>query len=185
MKPEFELTPGIENKKKAWLQELASFIVEANNNTWAVNAPEIEPKRPDYKEPQPYQKGDWELDDSYTGYFRAPGMTTVYYKKRIVWTMQYGGHGQTEGSEYRAKQTFEFLKSALTQVSPELPFRGPKEYIRGSQRYNFTLLEGDITDCLWREEIYEDNYLTFTQTGLAGIVIHKDKDQSPLYPWDL
>jgi len=119
--------------------------VIANTRTWAADGAEVSPERPGYKELQfPYPnmsekdaeayKGweDWRLRDSYTGYFRAPGMTTVYYKGQPAWTMQFGGHGQTEGYEDRAKQTFNFLKAALMKVSPELPFRGPKKYSEGN-----------------------------------------------------
>ncbi len=196
-------------RKETWLKNLADFIVIANGKTWAADGAEVDPQRPGYKELQwPYPsimrknvekmteeeleayeayKGweDWMLRDSYTGYFRAPGMTTVYYKGQPVWTMQYGGHGQTEGYEDRVRQTYKFLKAALKQVTPEMPFRGPKEYVEDNKRYEFTLLEGDITDCLWREKITEDNQLTFTQTGIAGIVIHRDGNKQPQLPWNI
>ena len=198
MSKEIQLTPEQEAKKEAWLKNLADFIVIANGKTWAADGAEVDPQRPGYKELQwPYPnmteedakayKGweDWLLRDSYTGYFRAPGMTTVYYKGQPAWTMQYSGHGQTEGYEDKAKQTYEFLKTALKQVTPEIPFRGPKEHAEGNKRYEFTLLEGDITDCSWQERISEDGQLTFTQKGLAGIVIQRDSTRQPINPWDL
>lgn len=168
--------------KEAWLKDLASFIIEANGQTWAADGAEVNPERPGYKELE-YSKGDWRLRDSYTGYFRAPGMTTIYYKGEPAWTMAYGGHGQSEGFEDRAKGTFNFLRTALKQVSPKLPFRGPELYEEGNRKYTFELLHGDITDALWREEIREDGQLTFTQTGLAGIVIDRDENKQPTYPW--
>jgi len=127
---------------------------------------------------------DWTLRDSYTGYFRAPGMTTVYYKGAPASTMQYGGHGQTEGYENSAKQTFGFLKRALTKVSPELPIRGPKEYVEGDNRYEFEMIEGNMEDGLWRERITEGGIETFTQSGLVGIVIHRDANKQPILPWN-
>lgn len=200
MSAEVDLTPEQEAKKEAWLKKLADFIVIANGKTWAADGAEVDPRRPGYKRlqwPYPDKKmteqdwndyrgwEDWRLEDEYTGYFRAPGTTTVYYKDQPAWTMQYGGHGQTEGYKDRAAQTIEHLKAALRQVSPDMPFRGPKEYIEGNKRYEFTLLEGDITDCLWREKITEGGQLTFTQTGLAGIVIQRNENRRPIYPWDL
>ncbi len=187
-------------RKETWLNQLANFIVIANGKTWVADGAEVGSQRPGYKELQwPYPEDkmteqdkkdyqgweDWKLRDSYTGYFRAPGMTTVYYKGQPAWTMQYGGHGQTEGYEDRAKETFNFLKAALMKVSPELPFRGPKQYSEGNSEYTFQLLSGDITDCLWREEIRENGDLTFTQTGLAGIVIHRDGNKQPHLPWNI
>lgn len=125
------------------------------------------------------------MRDSYTGYFRAPGMSTVYYKDIPAWNMQYGGHGMIEGYENRAKPTFQFLREALKRVTPALPLRGALEYEEGDYRYNFKLLNGDMTDCLWREEIAEGGILTFTQTGLAGVIIHIDAGRKPQAPWDL
>ena len=112
------------DRREQWLEELASFIVEANRNTWAAEGAEVSPERPGYKELE-YKSGLWRLRDSYTGYFRAPGMTTIYYKDIPSWNMQYGGHGMTDGNR------------------------------------------------------------TFTQTGLAGIIIQRDSDKKPQLPWNL
>lgn len=186
-------------RKETWLKSLADFIVIANGKTWAGDGAEVEPRRLGYKRLQwPYPDGkmtewnredykgweDWRLEDEYTGYFRAPGMTTVYYKDIPAWTMSYGGHGQTEGYEDKANETFTFLRAALSQVTPDLPFRGPKEFTQGNKRYEFELLEGNIEDGSWREKIIEDNVLTFTQTGIVGIVVHKDANKQPLPPWN-
>jgi len=38
---------------------------------------------------------------------------------------------------------------------------------------------------LWREKITEGEQLIFTQTGLAGIVIQRDKNRQLVSPWDL
>jgi hypothetical protein len=187
-------------EKNEWLKKLSQFIVTANGKTWAADGAEVDPRRPGYKRLQwPYPgdkmteqdrkeyKGweDWRLEDEYTGYFRAPGMTTVYYKEKPAWTMSYGGHGQTKRYEKQAKQTFNFLKSALMKVTPELPFRGPEEYIEEDKKYTFKMIEGDITDGLWKEEITENGIVTFKQTGIVGIVINKDQSRKPLLPWKI
>lgn len=46
------------------------------------------------------------------------------------------------------------------------------------------MLEGDTVDGLWKEEITEDG-LTFTQTGLAGLVIPGHANRKPFLPWNL
>ncbi|MBI4037346.1 hypothetical protein HY385_02895 [Candidatus Daviesbacteria bacterium] len=170
--------------RQQWLRELAEFIIEANKNTWAADGTEVKPERLGYKELE-YENDLWRLRDSYTGYFRAPGMTTVYHKDRPVWTMAYGGHGQTEGYEDKARQTFQFLRAALMRVTPELPFRGPERYKEGGNLYTFKMLDGDIVDGLWKEEITENGVLIFTQIGVVGIVIHRDSNRNPISPWNL
>ncbi len=171
--------------KESWLQELATFIIEANKNTWAADAPEVEAQRPGYKELE-YKSlnGLWLLRDSYTGYFRAPGMTTIYYKDVPSWAMSYGGHGMTEQYNDIVKPTFQFLKKALMRVTTELPYRGPKDYSEDDWNYNFEH-QGNLEDCLWTERITKSGELVFTQTGFAGTIIQRDSERQPQYPWEL
>jgi len=170
-------------ERNQWLKELADFIVEANSKTWAAEGAEVTPERKGYKELE-YQRGEWRLRDSYTGYFRAPGMTTIYFKDKPSWTMAYGGTGQLEGHEGIVKPTFTFLKKALMQVSTQMPFRGPQEYNEDGWRYAFRLLRGDITDFLGEENIHKGDDRVFTQTVIGGIVIQKDSNRQIVYPWN-
>lgn len=191
MSGEIKLSPESEAKKDTWLKELANFIVEANTHTWAADGDEVEPQRPGYKElryPQPNPEtgkvdGDWELRDSYTGYFRAPGMTTIYYKGKPAWTMAYGGRGMEESKYPVTKPTFMFLMAALMKVTPELPFRGPREYVEGKRKYQMEV-EGNLEDFHGQEEITENGDLAFTQIFFGGIVISKTPERTPLYPWE-
>lgn len=192
-------------EKDIWLGKLAAFIVIANGKTWAADGAEVDPQRPGYKELQwPYLVmseqdkqdyagwEDWLLRDSYTGYFRAPGMTTVYYKNRPVWAQSYGGPGMKEGHEALVKPTFDFLKEALMKVTPKLPFRGPEAHLKGSAWngwvYSFEHT-GSIEDATWTEHIIRrhkfDLKPVFTQTGFAGTIVHRTEDRKPLYPWEL
>lgn len=186
---ERKLSPEEEARKEAWLKELAKFIVEANLRTWAADGPEVIPQRPGFKELE-YPPGaspetaEWYYRDSYTGYFRAPGMTTVYYKGRPAWAQVYGGHGQIEGSYNVVKPTFDFLRKALKRVTPELPFRGPEEYKEGDFVYTFELEEDNIEDCTWNELITKNDWEIFSQVGSAGLIIHRDQNRQPIYPWN-
>ena len=175
--------PEQEARKEQWLGELSEFIVEANRNTWAADGGEVEPQLPGFKTLE-YKRGDWWLRDGYSGYFRAPGVTTVLKNDIPVWYMAYAGPGQTEEHYDKVKGTFSFLKEALMAVSPSLPIRGPEEYINGDKQYTFKMLEGDMTEGLWKEEITESGLVTFRQTGLVGIFIHKTADLQPVHPWD-
>jgi hypothetical protein len=179
------------DKKQLWLGELANFIVEANQHTWAgegAEVPEDKVERKGYKELE-YSRGVWRLRDSYTGYFRAPGMTTIYSKEQPVWTMAYGGVGQIPGQEAIVKPTFAFLKKALMQITPEMPFRGPEYFYEPSDKldwtYNMKLERASIEDFKGRERIFHgDNNLVFEQDFFGGIVIPKSDDGQPIFPWD-
>lgn len=175
--------PGMSSELKIkWLEELRDFIVLANKNTWAAKGQRIEPQRPGFKELE-FSDGDWLLRDSFVGSFRAPGMTTIYYKGNPAWTMQYGGHGIIEGYESIARDIFDFLEDTLMRITPELPFRGPREYVKGNKTYNFNILSGDIEDGMWKEQITESGKLVFEQYGINSLVIARTKDRQPVFPW--
>ncbi len=169
--------------KESWLKELADFIVEANKNTWAADKGKVEPFFPGDKELE-YKRGLWHLRDKFSGHFRAPGETVIRYKNFPVWQISYGGHGMLEDYYPIAKPTFQFLRAALMQVKPKLPFRGPTTYQEDEWNYTF-VVNGDMEDCTWVERITKGGELVFTQNGFAGIVIGKTADKKPVYPWDL
>ena len=175
-----ELTPD-EERREAWLKELAEFIVEANKNTWAADKGKVAPQRPGCKELD-YERGDWHLRDSYTGYFCAPGMTIVYYKGQPAWTMAYGGSGMEDDKYEIAGQTFDFLKEVLMKVTPQLPYRGPKNFKDGEYQYKLKV-KGDLADFDGKETITKGKELVFSQLFFGGVVINKDSSRHPVYPW--
>jgi len=170
-------------EKKLWLEELAAFIVEANRNTYAADSGQVTPERKGYKELE-YAQGLWRLRDSYTGYFRAPGMTTVYFNELPAWTMVYGGRGQHNDCLELVQPTFDFLKAALMKVSVEMPFRGPSEFTRGGWVYRFSLRRGDLSDFEGEEYILRTFRPVFSQIVFGGIVIPKDEHRNPQFPWN-
>ncbi len=176
-------------RKEAWLNELAKFIVEANLNTWAADAGKL-PDEDGFKRHR-YARGPWRLEDKYTGYFKAPGFTTVYYKDKPAWMMTYGGMGQAEGSEEIVKETFTFLKEALKEVTPDLPYRGPRKYLKNGWEYRLVFNYGDsidadnLTGFFATEKIYYGFRKVFEQTVMGGIVVHKGENRQPIFPWNL
>lgn len=179
---EYKFTPEQEARKQAWLKELSEFIVRANRNAWAADQGQIDPLLPGDKTHE-YKEGDWWLLDNFSAYFRAPGITVVRYKERPAWHMYYGGLGMTQSHYDKVKETFVFLREALMQVTTEMPLRGPSKYRNGNRLYTFRM-NGNIENCEWVEKVIQDNDLVFTQTGAAGIYIHKTDDRKPLYPWN-
>jgi len=156
------------------LKELAEFLVEAKTRTYAnVNAKEIKPQRPSFKEIE-YKKGRWEYRDSYCGFFFAIGQEIVRYNKEPIWAMSYtGGIGKKyHGDVAFAKDTFGFLKKALAKVSTKSPYRGPKSYSLGDYKYINTI-KGDITDFSGTEKIYYKAKIVFKQEYIGGLIIKK------------
>lgn len=174
-----------EARKEQWLSELADFIVEAGKNGWAANATK-EKDNITGKKKLVYERDDWKYVDEYTGYFVAPGTSDVFYKGRHVWTMTYGGKGQTPAFFDKAPETYAFLKTALMQPDPDLPIRGAHTLVSdvGNWEYAF-MFDGDLTDAAWHEIVLKDDSLMFSQDGTCGIVVDKDAGYNPVYPWDL
>lgn len=180
--------PGheIESNREQFMAELLDFVVEAGQHGWAAESKREErPQRPNFKE-LVYERGEWQYRDSYTGYFMAPGTSLVYYKQRPVWCMTYGGTGQEPTHFDQAKETYAFLRNALMQPEPAFPVRGPSrfedEQTGAYYRFHYS---GDLADGSWNESIDFSGIPVFSQRGDVGIIIDKDDDRNPVYPWDL
>lgn len=192
-----ELAPAPEQKeakKEQWLGELTGFLAESYQHGWAAGAEKI--KDPETGEKTlVYERGEWKYVDKYTGYFAAPGESKIFYKGRHVWSMNYAGRGQNPNYYDKVRETYDFLKEALMHADPNLPLRGPSHYEAADQRweYYFELEEGDLSNGSWHEYIvhFESNGpeligdVVFGQEGTCGVIIDKDADYNPVYPWDI
>ena len=118
------------------LEELSEFLIKAKINTYASDAAEISPQRPNFKELE-FSKGDWNYRDSYAGSIVFPGQEVVRFKTKPVWIMSYHGEIFQEywNNPEFIEQTFDFLKLCLRQVIVDRPFRGPKNFQKDSFEY--------------------------------------------------
>tara|TARA_Y100000310_G_scaffold338346_2_gene427733 strand:- start:425 stop:961 length:537 start_codon:yes stop_codon:yes gene_type:complete len=176
------------SRRKAWQDELAEFIVEGHKNAWAAEGGEIDPVIPGIKSMH-HNRGEWDYYDNFGGYFKAPGWTVVNFRGQPAWSMSYFGMGQNLRFYDSAKPTFDFLKKALLEVTPDMPYRGPARFTEEDLTYTFRLLRGDLEDFTWAEEIVkrgsEFPELQFSQEGAGGIILARDEDRKPVIPWDL
>ena len=121
------------------LDELAHFLVAAKKACWAKGDDlRVASQRPDFKEYE-FMRGRWNYRDSYAGSLRAGGGEVVRCNGVPIWMMNYFG-GMSAGflnNQIFAEETFDFLRSALLEVKPEKPFRGPEPlFRRGKFTYN-------------------------------------------------
>lgn len=181
--------PSHESSKDRWMQELTAFLSESNANGWAAGA-EKQKNLLTGEKKLVYEHGDWRYEDTYSGYYTAPGETKVFHKGRHVWGMNYAGQGQNPEHYDKVKETFEFLRAALQVFDSELPLRGPSEFRDQSGRWQYTFsIDGDLLNGAWVEMVgrlepgigYRQY---FSQTGTCGIIIDKDADYNPIFPWD-
>jgi hypothetical protein len=190
-----ETVSAPETTKQAWLKELAKFLGEAAESSWATDVPQVKDSETGEKRII-FTRDEWTYIDSCHGYFSAFGANNVYQHNKLVWSMNYGGQGQLTEHYDEAPQTFEFLKEALQHFDQELPIRGPKFYPDhtveqepGSFTYT-CLTKGDLERGEWHEWIYVDEgkYVVdpyFQQSGTFGVIIDRDDQGNPAHPWDL
>jgi len=148
------------------LKELAKFLVEAKKNTYAADGKEVGPERKGFKEFE-YRRGKWYYKDSYVGFFMAHGQEVVRYEEKPVWVMSYSG-GMKEDFQNDiefAKETFSFLKKALSKVEESRPFRGPRLFEKNGFIYmneyygdikNFRGIE--LINCKGKN-VFKQNYI--------------------------
>lgn len=154
------------------IEELNKFLYDANANGYASGENEFSPpQRPGFDEIE-YRKGDWLFHDSYAGHYFAPGQEVAYYKDKPVWAMAYSGgmREKYQTDELFTKNTIVFLKKALLEMDPNLPFRGPKKFQYADWKYN-SKVKGDTKDFIGNEKIYYQDQLVFEQNFIGGIII--------------
>ncbi|MBS3156059.1 XRE family transcriptional regulator [Candidatus Woesearchaeota archaeon] len=163
------------------LGELVRFLVKAKRGTYAGDGREIMPQRPGFKELE-FSEGDWNYRDSYVGFFRAPGQEVVRFQGQPVWTMSYDGGmlPNFRDNVAFAKETFVFLKRALSLCPEHIPFRGPYELRDREMKFQYiNFPEGNVTDFRGSEHIHINVSVdsphpvleVFRQNYFGGLVI--------------
>lgn len=174
------------------LEELANFLVKAKKACWAGGGEEEIVM--DSSKLLTFQKGNFHYTDNYAGYFQIAGNEFVRWRDfdgPRIWQMNYSGGmlPEFQGNKKLAKETDNFLREALSQVTPEAPFRGPlnneerflRTHCRGSYKddkkdliYEIIVL-GDIKRFSGREEIEQtkNRNTIYSLTFHGGIIIPK------------
>jgi hypothetical protein len=128
--------------------QFVKFLIKAKQNTYAGSGVLSQASRTASKD-LTFREGDWHYLDTYLGDFHFIGEEAVWYKQIPVWGMNYYGRMLVE----KIPPGFgEFLKSALLQVPPEMPFRGPEELIGSDFTYT-CYVEGNLEGFRGREFI--------------------------------
>ena len=116
-----------------------------------------------------YQEGDWSYEDSWVGGEPFSGMTTVWFRGVVFWSMIYRGR-VTSG--YNKEEVYPCLWTALAKVSPDRPFRGPENmsYDDGKAWYH-NQWSGSLVDFNGEESItIADRGVAYKMTYQGGAV---------------
>lgn len=128
------------------LQQLISFRLEANRNTYAAFMNEAASTRLDSHD-YTYSSGDYTYYDTYVGGEQFAGQEAIWHRGKARYAMNY--LGRVLGQQFSGN----FLKEALRQADTAMPYRGPKFYQSGQYLYRCSVV-GDFTWFQGFEEIY-------------------------------
>ena len=159
------------------LEELTNFIVKAKKNGYAGGGEYLRLK--DGSKIFTFQEKDLHYEDRFWGSIQAPGREVVRFKDEKgqgIWFMAYSGGMLPKfwGDKRLSHITFEFLKDALMQITPDSPFRGPGKY----ENVNFIYeawAEGDFQRFSGKEQIISKKLdrIIFSQDLIGGLIIPK------------
>jgi hypothetical protein len=151
--------------------ELAEFLILAKKNAYAsggsASSASVDPVLQDSHQLE-FRSGDLLYRDIYFGEAFFAGQETVYENKNALWSMSYAG-GWTEAliGLGDARILGGFLQSALREVPPRFPFRGPIEYSEDEYRYK-NYPKGDINRFKGNEQILIKNQVVYKLNYCGG-----------------
>ena len=133
--------------------KILDFLITAKRNTYAGHGSEVTPFRPDAHDLK-YQKDNLLYMDTYLGGKIFHGEEAIWQDNVPLWVMNYSGR-VFDSSVFSG----DFLKEALYHVPKDMPYRGPKTFIKGDYIYTCKT-SGDINWYQGTEEIiYKDKVI--------------------------
>jgi hypothetical protein len=112
-------------------KNLLTFLLKAKKSTYASGANPDSSTRPASHD-LTFREEPYLYIDTYLGGFAFIGEEAVWISGAPVWGMNY--YGKMLSPEI-PEGFSQFLKNALLQVPPDIPYRGPPDYVEGKYRY--------------------------------------------------
>lgn len=146
------------------LDELKKFLMRANmphaNGTAKMT------KEADGSRTIEYVEDDYRMHDNFFGGEPYGGRLVIFHKEQPVFIEVY--YGRTTRP---ADLVYDFLREALQYPDDDNPFRGPAEYKKDNLTYKSTT-EGDISNHIVKEYIYDGDKEIYSATIIGGLVDH-------------
>lgn len=147
--------------------ELKKFLVDFAKNGYAAGNEKAWKKETNGSTSIKYKSGKWSVHDNFFGGEPFGGREIVFFEKNPIWIMVY--YGLITPEEMDINHIYEFLRKALSHVSPEAPLRGPELYNEDAFTYKNTWT-GDIDTFSGKEIIEKDNKIVFATQYIGGLV---------------
>ncbi len=144
------------------VQEIITFRLEANLNTYAAFMNETDSTRLDSHDFR-YERGDFVYHDTYVGGEQFAGEEAIWKNGKAVYAMNY--MGRVLGENFSGN----FLKEALRNADNKMPYRGPEYYQAGEYTYKCNV-SGDFKWFQGQEEIYWQDVLIYECYFHGGVL---------------
>ncbi len=149
------------------IKNLREFLVKAKKSTYASGDASKEIVELDKSTTLIFEEGDFKYHDNYFGGEPYGGREVVFFKGEPVYIMVYYGLVYEEIADFRG--VYRILQKALSLISEDKPYRGPKEYSEGNYTYINNFI-GEISNFSGEESIsYQDKEL-YKAKYMGGLV---------------
>lgn len=148
-------------------KELREFLVKAKKATYASgdNAKSI--VEADKSTSLFFEDGELKYHDNYFGGEPFGGREVVFLADKPVYIMVY--YGRVSENVPEINVVYKFLQKALSLISDDYPYRGPKEYSEDNLVYT-NQYDGDIDNFSGEEVITMDGKEVFRTKYIGGVV---------------
>lgn len=147
---------------------MKDFLVKAKKNTYASFKVRMQKRLEDGSKEFLFKEGNFIYRDRYFGSKKFVGEEIVFKNEKAVWSMNYFGGMLSE--DISSKNTYNFLKKTLMQVSIERPFRGPKFFEEGDFIYKDKSV-GGVDNFSGTEEIFYKGNKIYELKYHGGFVV--------------
>ncbi|MDZ7798148.1 MAG: DUF5680 domain-containing protein [Patescibacteria group bacterium] len=148
-------------------KELSIFLAKAKQNTYASSGEGGEEVLADGAKEFYFKENSFYYRDRYYGYNPFSGQEVVFYNKKSIWTMNY--YGKVLSDKISPKEIYNFLKTALSKVDKNKPFRGACDLINDNFEYK-NKAKGNLAEFSGREEIYYKKNLVYKLDYHGGLI---------------
>lgn len=145
------------------LEELKKFLVLAKKNTYSSIKTNDDISGGNFV----YSQGDFFYKDNFFGNFLFIGEEVVYFKEVPVWGMNY--YGQLLNKDISIKDTYSFLRKALSMINIENPFRGGQCFLNDNYKYT-NECNGNVDNFSGEEYIYLGSEKIYRLSYHGGII---------------
>lgn len=128
------------------ISKVISFLVRAKKSTYPVGTNKVQSTRIksiDFS----YEEDPYKYYDTYLGGEKFSGEEAIWLYDNPIWSMNYSG--RVLGDNFNIS----FLKEALSEVSDDLPYRGPRIFTKGDYHYHCKI-DGEFVWFQGYEEIF-------------------------------